>query len=324
MALLVVAAYIAFSLSVAGFNSEATVTNILLASATDGLLAIALTVPLLAGEIDLSIGSNLALSGVIFVTLQPHYGIALAAVCVVLSGGLLGLINGFFVVAIRVNSFVATLAMLFLAQSVALTITGGNSAAGTSVGFSLRMSDPLFGPITIPFLLLAAVAFAAEIFVGRTPPGRDIIAIGGNREAAVLAGIPVGRRLYLALLLSGLIAALSGAQLAATTLSGAPTSGGTNLLTAATAVFLGGVSLTGGRGSPIASALAVVALSTLQVGLQLSNASSGIQNLVTGGVLVLVVAIRAISVSADGRSLGRELLALVGATGGPSAAQSDG
>ncbi len=303
MALLVGATYVAFAVSVPRFSGETTVTNILLASATDGLLAVALTIPLLAGEIDLSIGSNLALSGVIFVSLQPDHGVPVAMLVAVLAGCAIGLVNAFLVATVRANSFVATLAMLFLAQSVALVITKEGSVAGTAIGLSLKMSDPLFGPITIPLLLLVVVAIVGGTFVGRTQPGRDIVAIGGNREAARLAGIPVTRRIYLAFVLSGLIAAISGTQLAATTLNGAPTSGGTNLLTAATAVFLGGVSLTGGRGSVIASALAVVALSTLRVGLQLADISSGVQNLVTGTVLILVVGIRAVSEGAQGRSL---------------------
>lgn len=303
MALLVAATYVAFAPWVMGFETETTVKNVLANSATEGLLAVALTIPLLAGEIDLSIGSNLALSGVVFVTLQPHHGVVIATVLAVAAGMGIGLLNGFLVSQVGANSFVATLAVLYLAQSVALVIAHGGSVAGTAIGLSLDMSKGLAGPITIPLLILAAVVLAAGVFVTRTVSGRDIVAIGGNREAAQLAGIPVVPRVYLAFILSGLIAAISGAQLAATTLNGAPASGGTNLLTAATAVFLGGVSLTGGRGSVLASALAVIALSTLNVGLQLAGISSGVQDLITGTALVLVIGVRAVSAGRQGRPI---------------------
>ena len=300
-AMLVLVVYGVFAVAVGGdFTTGRTLSDILDSAATDGLLAVALTIPLLAGEIDLSIGANLALSGVIFITMSNHEGAVLGALVAIAAGAGIGLANTALVCVVGANSFVATLAMLYLVESIALLLAHGASVAGTAIQFSLDMGKNLFGPIEIPFLILAIATIALTLFTSRTIPGRDLIAIGGNREAAKISGIRIYRRTALAFVISGTIAAISGVQLAAATLTADPTSGGTDLLTAATAVFLGGVSLSGGRGSALASALAVIALSTMKVGLQLGGVGSGVQDVVIGTALVTVVSIRAVSAKMQG------------------------
>lgn len=290
MALLLVLLWAGFGIFIDGYLTEPTASNVLSRSVTVGLLAAGLTICLLAGQIDLSIGSTLAASGVVLATVEPRQGLVLGIVAGILGGTAVGAINAFLVCVVQVNSFVATLGTLLLVKGAAFVVSGGTPLPISRVDAALRIADPIAGPISLRVIILVALVALASLFVTRTRWGRDIMAIGGHQAAAEAAGIPVRRRISLAFLISGTLAGISGVVLGISLASASPSSGGVELLTAAAAAFLGGVALTGGRGSVISSVLAVVALSSLGVGLELSFVHPAYQTIITGLILVAVAA----------------------------------
>jgi ribose transport system permease protein len=180
--------------------------------------------------------------------------------------------------------------MLLLVQGLAFVVSNGEPVNSTDLSFSLDLTKQIAGPFTPSVLLLLAAVALVHFLVTRMGLGREIVAIGGNRSAAEAAGIPVRRRIMLCFVISGTIAGIAGAEQSAALLSGSPIVGSTDLLTAAAACFLGGVALTGGRGSAISSLLAVIALAALANGLELSFINAAYQQVITGVVLVAVAA----------------------------------
>jgi ribose transport system permease protein len=277
-----------FAFAVDGFFQEQTAVNILDRSTTTGLLALGLAVCLITGEIDLSIGANLALSGVVFTTLQTTVGIPLAILGGVASGLAIGVVNALLVNYLGVISFVATLGSMLLARGVALVVAHGTPVPSDNFPAALAMSRGLFGPITPPVLVFIALIAIGQMLITNTRYGRELVAVGSDPRAAEDAGVPRRRRRNLAFLVCGLSAAVAGVMLSISLASGSPTVGDGDLLAAAAAVFLSGVALSGGRGSLLAAALASVALSVLAVGLQLWGLPDAYQQIVTGALIVLV------------------------------------
>ncbi len=288
MALLLVIIVLACGVLVDGYLEQRTFANILSRSATNGLLAIGLAVCLLAGEIDLSIGSVMALAGVAFSVLVPEVGFLLAIVLGAVVAMAIGIVNAWLVQYVRVVSFVATLGTLLLARGLALIVSGGRPVSGSGIDAALMMSDELVGPITIPSLILFVVMIVVHLGITSTRPGREIVAVGGDARAAASVGVPVARRRLSVFLICSLIAGRAGILLAITVSSASPVAGDANLLFAAAAAFLAGVALDGGKGSIIAVVMAVIALSALAVGLELAGIESGYQQIVTGLLIVLV------------------------------------
>jgi ribose/xylose/arabinose/galactoside ABC-type transport system permease subunit len=289
LAVLAIIAGIVIVFSANGTNllTTAALTNVFARSVTVGLLVVGLTLCLLVGEIDLSIGATMALGGVVFAALQPTHGM-LVAVLVALAVGLaVGLLNSLLICVLGVNSFIATLGSLFVAQSLALVLSGGEPIAPTAYDASSRLAELLFGPVSVAFLLLVGCVLAGHVLVTRTRVGREMLAVGGNTDAARSAGIPVIRRRAFAFALSGILSSLAGIQLALSLLSAAPATGDVELLTTVAAVFLAGVALTGGRGSILAAALAVLALSALSAGLEVAQVEPAYGRIILGAVVVV-------------------------------------
>lgn len=295
--------WLVFGFTVDGFWSNAAFGSILGRSVTDGLLVIGLTLCLLAGQIDLSIGSSLALSGVMFATLQPEVGLPLAAIIGVLTGMTVGVANAILVDVVRVNSFIATLGTLLAARAVALVVADGGPVAGTDFDAALAITELIVGPISRRVVVLVLVLAPVWVLVSFTSWGRELVAIGGNRAAARAAGVRVERRVAGAFVLSGMSAGIAGVQQSIGLLSASPVVGDTNLLTAAAAAFLGGVALTGGRGSIIAAVLAVIALASIATGLELALVQSAYQQIVVG-FLILTMGVLAARSPGVGRRTG--------------------
>ena len=286
LAMLVVALWTVFTFTVEGFWSAPGLGTVLGRSVTDGLLVVGLTLCLLGGQIDLSIGSVLALSGVVFSLVQPEYGLVAGAAAGIASGLAIGAANAVLVTVLRLNSFIATLGTLLAARALALVAAEGGPVAGTNLGAALRMNELVVGPLSLRVLILFLVLVPAWGFLAFTRVGREIVAIGGDSPAAEAAGVPVRRRLSLAFVLSGGIAGLAGVQQAISLLSASPVVGDTNLLTAAAGAFLGGIALTGGRGNVLAAVLGVVALASIATGLEFALLQSAYQQIVIGAMII--------------------------------------
>jgi ribose/xylose/arabinose/galactoside ABC-type transport system permease subunit len=251
-----------------------------------GLVALGLTAVILMGELDLAVASTLAVSGVIMASVES---LPLGILAALGTGLLIGVVNAFFVVVVGINSFIATLGMLFFLRGAAFVLSGEEPVRLTNIEAGISFGQPLIGPLT-PRMLIFIVAFVAlYVFLSRVKAGREFYAVGGNREAAHDAGIPVTRRVFTGFMISGFVASLAGVINTLELTAADPTSGSTVLLSSFAAAIIGGVLLNGGRGSVFGTLLGASSLGLMQVGLTLSGVPVDVQNIVIGSVLLLAV-----------------------------------
>jgi ribose transport system permease protein len=262
--------------------------------AITAMLALALVVPLAAGVFDLSIASVLGLCSVVAVWYQSQGNSPLAgAVLAVLLGALIGAVNGLVVVRWRVDSFIATLAMSSILAAGAYWVTNGQQiVTGISPNFVKFGTAQWFG-IPAPVYYMAGLALLLWVFLEFRPGGRYVYAVGGNPQAARLAGVRVDRIVFLSLVASGTIAGFAGVVLAAKLGTGNPTSGPPYLLPAFSAVFLGATQIKAGRLNVPGTLIAIYLLATGVKGLQLAGAPVYLNDLFNGLALILAVALAA-------------------------------
>lgn len=275
-------------------SSDAFLTspNLLLIGATAsalGIMAIAQTFLVVSGGVDLSVGSAVALTGVV-VGLLHQQGVdiwAASAIGLAVGAGI-GVVNGFLAVVMRINPLIVSLGTLSFFAGLASQLTNGRTLIVADDAFDFVGSGKV-GPIPFPlilFLVLAAIAWFVQRY---TTISRSIYAIGGNVSAARLSGLRVERVQFLLYVLSGLSAGVAGVMITSQ-LNGASTEvGSTFLLSVITAVVLGGTSLAGGIGGVVGTVVAVFVLQVLQNGFALVGYSSAVQTMALGVVLVIAV-----------------------------------
>lgn len=290
--------FVALSVASPYFLGVNNLTNILIAVSTIGMMATVTTMLIVSGGLDLSIGSIVALTGVAVAQLSQTMPILPAALIALGIGTLVGVINGIAVTRIRINPLIATLATLSIARGFAFIFAGGLSATVRSDSFSYLGQGRIFRiPIgrevlAVPFQVLVMLAlFVVAWWVMRyTVFGRSVYAIGGNEQAARLAGLPVRRVQMWLYVLSGFSAALAGLFLASQLGAGSPQVATTGIeLSVIAAVILGGTSLTGGKGTIWGAFLGVLILGTLNNGLTLLQVNSNFQDVARGAVLLFAV-----------------------------------
>jgi ribose transport system permease protein len=265
------------------------------------VVAAGMTIVMVMGDFDLSVGSMASLSGVVaailFVAGYPIW----AAIGISLFVGLIGgAFNGVLVSLIGILPFVATLATLTIFSGAAFVASGGKTIFGRAipVEFSGFASTGLeLGFMTIPNLtiLAALTILVAWVLLEQTTFGRRLYAIGGNVEAAHLSGVAVNRLKLIAFSLTGLSAALAGLMYAARVASANPTQGGGLMLNAIAAVFLGMTMTQGGEPRILATVLGVLILGVLDNGLTQMAVDSYIRQILVGGIIVLAVAASSIT-----------------------------
>jgi ribose/xylose/arabinose/galactoside ABC-type transport system permease subunit len=251
-----------------------------------GLVALGLTAVILMGELDLAVASTLAVSGVIFASID---NLVLGILAALTAGLIIGVVNAFFVVVIGINSFIATLGMLFFLRGAAFVLSNEQPVRLAARDVGIAFGRPLLGPLTPRVLIFVAVFIALQVFVTRVRAGREFYAVGGNREAAYDAGIPVERRIFTGFMISGFVAALAGIINVLERTAADPTAGSTVLLASFAAAIIGGVLLTGGRGSIVGTLIGAASLGILQVALTLSGVQVDVQNIVIGVILLIAV-----------------------------------
>ncbi len=253
-----------------------------------GLVAVGLTVVLIMGELDLSVASTVVLSGVVMAKMPTLF---LGIVAALATGLVIGAINAFFVVKVGINSFIATLGMLFVLSGLALVVSDAQPIPlqEQDISTAIRFGLPFLGPITPRIVLFTVVFLLLLLFLTRVAAGRENYAVGGNRQAARDAGIPVNRRLVTGFMLCAFIAAMAGVIDTMERTAADPTSGSTILLSSIAAAIIGGVALTGGRGTILGTLIGAAALAILEVGLTLSGVQVDIQQIFIGAVLLLAV-----------------------------------
>jgi ribose transport system permease protein len=282
-----------FSLSQSKFFTYENFLNILDTNAVLLVLSVGLTFTLLVGGFDLSIGGVLALSGVVLAKLLQNGVPTGVAMVIVLMGAclLVGVaVNGFTIAKLGVNFFVVTLGVLGITRGVALAITNGASQGLYEEQFLRDVGAyRLGGDVSMPVVIGLFVLVLSILVLRYTGYGRMIYAVGGNSEAARLAGINVTLVRLSAYAISALMAGLAGILEAGRLAAAAPDTDVGIELTAAAAVLLGGTSFVGGQGTMFGTFLGVVFLGVLQNGLIISSISIYYQGVISGTVLIASV-----------------------------------
>ncbi|MCR6111730.1 ribose ABC transporter permease [Bacillus sp. A301a_S52] len=274
------------------FLSFGNVLNVLRQVSINALIAFGMTFVILTGGIDLSVGSMLALSGAVTATLMAS-GVdpVLAMLIGLLTGVVLGAVNGFIIAKGKVAPFIATLATMTIYRGLTLVFTDGRPVSGLGGDngmFELLGRGYLFG-VPVPAVTMLISFLVLYLILKKTTFGRRVYAVGGNEEASILSGIKVDRIKIYVYSLTGFLSALAGIILTSRLNSAQPTAGTMYELDAIAAVVLGGTSLTGGRGWIVGTLIGALIIGVLNNGLNLLGVSSFFQQVVKGSVILLAV-----------------------------------
>lgn len=285
-----VALAVVLSFSSSAFLTETNLMNILSQWAPVGIIACGMTIVIVAGGFDLSVGAIFTLAAIIAAKVTNADGLALGILAGLGMGLGLGLINGLVVTLLRVNSFIATLATGLMFAGFATVITSGQLIAVTDPSFGKISTNELLG-VKIVIWLFLLVAVLCTIALTRTTFGRHVFSVGGNAIVARLSGVRVNVVRLMTFVISGFLAALAGI-IGASRVSTAQPDAGTGLeLTAIAAVVIGGTSIAGGEGAIWRSVMGVLILAMIGNGFNLLNVEPFYQSIVQGGIIVLAIAL---------------------------------
>lgn len=271
------------------FLNSANLLNVIRQISINGILAVGVTFVLLTAGVDLSLGSVVALAGVLAAHFaHPGDHPLMVPVCIgILAGVSCGVINGTVVTLGRVAPFIATLGMMTVARGLALVCSDGRPVSNMSPAMKALAGD--IGVIPIPAIILAVVSLGAWWLLTFTRIGRHIYAVGGSEQAARAAGINVGRVKMFAYTACGALTGLAGVVLAARITTGQPNAGVAYELDAIAAVVIGGTSLSGGIGTIGGTILGALLMGVIGNGLDLLNVSAYYQQIVKGLIIVAAV-----------------------------------
>lgn len=270
------------------FLTEANLTNVLRQVVVVSLLACGVTFIIILGHIDVSLGSVLALCGVIAASVMTMTGsIALAVAAGVLVGILTGVVNGFVVTFFRIPSFIMTLAMTTVARGAVLLYTGGSPVTG--LGDFKVIGQGSVGPVPISVLILAVFVAISWVLLNKTKFGRYVYAVGGNDRAARASGINPNSIVVKAFIFNGILCAVAGIVLMSRINSGQPAGGVGYEFDAITAVVVGGTSLMGGTGTITGTVIGAMIIGVINNILNLMNVSSYWQQIIKGLIIAIAV-----------------------------------
>lgn len=268
------------------FNNGQT---ILLQIAELGLIALPLAFLVMAGTLDLSVGSVASLSAVVSATVMVSTGNAFVGFAAAVGVGLVaGALNGLLVAYLKLNALVITLGFLSVWGGLALFLTDGATLTGFPESFT-ALGTMSFGPISLQVIILILFTVGAWYLLNRLPIGRNVLAIGGNSRAAHLMGINVQRTQFLLFILTSVCAAIAGVLLSAKLHSAPPTVGTGMEIQALTVVLLGGVALEGGAGRISGVIAGLLFVGVLRNGLVIMGVSQFLQTILIGATLVVAV-----------------------------------
>jgi ribose/xylose/arabinose/galactoside ABC-type transport system permease subunit len=274
------------------FLSPLNLSNILVQSSIMAVIAMGMTLVIVGGGFDLSVGSTVALAGCVAAAVMLKAGIAAGVVAGIAAGALVGLANGWIIAVLNVDAFITTLGTMVLVRGLVFLMTGGAPVGGDEglpAAFVAFGSGRLLGVhylVWVPAILLAILSWMMRA----TPFGRRVYATGGGREAAYLSGVAVKRIVAATYVWCGALAGVGGVMLAARLQSGQPTAGEFYELTAIAAVVLGGAALHGGEGTLYKSVVGVFIMIVLGNSLNLLNVDSYWQRVAVGAVIIAAAA----------------------------------
>ena len=282
---------VALALLSPDFLTVGNILDVMRQVSINAVISFGMTLAILLGGIDLSVGSILAVSSVLIALLiKADYAAPLATLGGILCGAFMGTLNGLLVTKGRVAPFIATLGMMTLLRGAALVLSQGSPISGFSSDFFAALGGGYLARIVpLPVVWMLALFAVFWFVLDRTVFGRHIYATGGNAEAARLSGIKTDRVQILVYTISGAMAAVAGVILASRLDSAEPTAGAGYELDAITAVVLGGTSLAGGRGWIFGTLVGALLIGVLNNGLNLLGVSAFYQQVIKGSVILLAV-----------------------------------
>ena len=264
--------------------------NILRQNASNLFLATGMTMVIILGGIDLSVGSVIALSGVVAAGAVVNFGLpeAVGFAAAILVGALVGLFNGFIICKTDIPPFIVTLASMNITKGIALVLTGGAPIRCMTDAFKFPGAGYV-GPVPTPVILMIVIFVIAALMINKTQLGRHIYAVGGNVQAAKFSGISVEKVKFIVYAYTGVMAGIAGVVIASRLYSGQPTAGDGAEMDAIASVVVGGTSMSGGSGRIGGTLIGVLIIGVLNNGLNLMGVDSNFQYIVKGLVILLAV-----------------------------------
>ena len=278
------------------FPSYSNVTAILFSTTVVGLLALGATLVIITSGIDLSVGTAMTLSAVMSATFIVNWNVPvwLGIIMTLVFGGLVGLVNGFNIAILGLPPFIATLAMMLVAQGLALVISNARPIyfdATVHAGYIWLSTGSIIPGAKFPnaVIVLALAALVAFILLNKTLLGRYDISIGSNEEATALSGINTKKWLIIIYGVAGIFVGLAAIMISARLGSAQPATGAGYELQAIAAVVIGGTSLSGGKGTIVGTVIGALIISVINNGLQIISVRQEWQNVILGLVILIVV-----------------------------------
>lgn len=281
--------FVLLSIASPHFLTNTNLSSVVRQTAVINIMALGMTLIIISGGIDLSVGAILAMSGLLgCMAMEGGYPIIAGVLVGVLTGMAWGLLNGFLTTALRINPFIVTLGTMGIIRGLTLIISNGLPVHELPKEFSFLGEGNLFG---VPFVLwlLVACALIVHVILERTRLGRYAFAIGSNVDAAFYAGIPVAFVTTAVYGIGGMLTGLAGMIEASRLMTGQPTAGQGYELQAIAAVVIGGGSLRGGEGSVIGTLVGAFIMGLLANGSDLLGISPYLQQAIIGAVIILAV-----------------------------------
>ncbi|MDO5344457.1 MAG: ribose ABC transporter permease [Lachnospiraceae bacterium] len=272
------------------FLTQKNIFNILRQNSTNLFLATGMTMVIILGGIELSVGSVIALSGCVAAGCVVNLGLPeiVGFLAALLVGALVGIFNGFVISMTDIPPFIVTLASMNITKGIALVLTGGAPIRCMTDAFKFPGAGYV-GPVPTPVILMLIVFIIAALIINRTKLGRHMYAVGGNAQAAQFSGINVKKVKFIIYAYTGLMSGLAGIVTASRLYSGQPTAGDGAEMDAIAAVVVGGTSMSGGSGRIGGTLIGVLIIGVLNNGLNLMGVDSNWQFIVKGFVILLAV-----------------------------------
>jgi ribose transport system permease protein len=283
--------FVALAIASPHFLTGTNLESVVRQTAVINIMSLGMTIIIIAGGIDLSVGAILAMSGVLGAMAMQHgLPVPVGILVGILTGLFWGTVNGFLTTRLRIAPFIVTLGTMGIVRGLALIVTNGLPVHGVPQGFSFLGEGKLLG---VPFVLwvLVICALATHVILEHTRLGRYAFAIGSNPDAAVYAGVPVGFDVTVVYALGGMLTGLAGMIEASRLMTGQPAAGNGYELQAIAAVVIGGGSLHGGEGSVIGTLIGAFIMGLLSNGSDLLGISPYLQQAIIGAVIILAVSV---------------------------------
>lgn len=288
---LIVLSFFSIILHDKGFLSYGNMMNVLRQTAMISVMAVGMTFTISAGEIDLSIGAIVALSALVSALAVRELGLLIAVVLGLLVGTIFGFINGVIISKMRIPSFLVTLGTSSIIGGLARTITNLEAVPITNKTYNFIFGSGDIGPISTLFLWTIIIMVIGHYIYRKTPFGRAVLAVGGNRSAARFSGIKVEKIQVAVMTISAVCASFAGILYAGRLHGARYTLGEADIMTVIAAVVIGGTSFTGGRGTIVGAIIGSIIMGMLNNGLLLMGLSVSEQMIAKGIIIILAVSL---------------------------------